>query len=30
MTKWDTEPYYDFDLAKAKELFAASGHRRAI
>jgi ABC-type transport system substrate-binding protein len=27
MTQWDTEPYYDFDLAKAKELFAASGHQ---
>ena len=27
MTKWDTEPYYDYDLAKAKELFAASGHQ---
>jgi ABC-type transport system substrate-binding protein len=23
--KWDSEPYYDFDLAKAKELFTASG-----
>ena len=23
--KWDSEPYYEFDLAKAKELFAASG-----
>lgn len=22
---WDTEPYYEFDLAKAQELFAASG-----
>jgi peptide/nickel transport system substrate-binding protein len=27
LTKWDTEPYYDYDLAKAKELFAASGHK---
>jgi ABC-type transport system substrate-binding protein len=27
MTQWDTEPYYDYDLAKAKELFAASGHQ---
>jgi ABC-type transport system substrate-binding protein len=27
MTKWDTEPYYDFDLAKAQELLAASGHK---
>ena len=25
LTKWDTEAYYDFDLAKAKELYAASG-----
>jgi ABC-type transport system substrate-binding protein len=25
LTKWDSEPYYEFDLAKAKELFAASG-----
>lgn len=25
LTKWDTEPYYEYDLAKAKELFAASG-----
>jgi peptide/nickel transport system substrate-binding protein len=25
MTQWDTEPYYEFDLAKAKELFATSG-----
>jgi ABC-type transport system substrate-binding protein len=27
LTKWDTEPYYDFDLAKAKELLAASGYK---
>jgi ABC-type transport system substrate-binding protein len=27
LTKWDTEPYYEYDLAKAKELFAASGHK---
>ncbi len=25
LTKWDTEPYYEYDLAKAKELYAASG-----
>ena len=25
LTKWDTESYYEYDLAKAKELFAASG-----
>ncbi len=25
LTKWDTENYYDFDLAKAKQLFASSG-----
>lgn len=25
--KWDSEPYYEFDLTKAKELFAASGHQ---
>lgn len=25
LTKWDSEPYYEFDLAKAKELYAASG-----
>jgi ABC-type transport system substrate-binding protein len=25
LTKWDTEPYYEFDLAKAKELYATSG-----
>ena len=25
-TKWDTENYYDFDLAKAKELLAAAGY----
>lgn len=25
LTKWDSEPYYDFDLAKAKELYASSG-----
>jgi ABC-type transport system substrate-binding protein len=25
LTKWDTEPYYEFDLAKAKDLYAASG-----
>jgi len=27
MTQWDTEPYYDFDLAKAQELLAAAGHK---
>ncbi len=27
LTKWDTEPYYEVDLAKAKELFAASGYK---
>ena len=25
LAKWDTEPYYEYDLAKAKELYAASG-----
>jgi ABC-type transport system substrate-binding protein len=25
LTKWDSEEYYPFDLAKAKELYAASG-----
>lgn len=25
LTKWDTEPYYEYDLAKAQDLFAASG-----
>jgi peptide/nickel transport system substrate-binding protein len=30
MTQWDTEPYYDFDLAKAKELFAASGTKEGL
>ena len=25
LTKWDSEPYYEYDLAKAQELFAASG-----
>jgi ABC-type transport system substrate-binding protein len=27
LTKWDTEPYYEFDLAKAKTLLASSGHK---
>jgi ABC-type transport system substrate-binding protein len=27
MTKWDTENYYNFDLAKAKELLTTSGHK---
>lgn len=26
LTKWDSEPYYEFDLAKAQTLFAASGY----
>ncbi len=26
-TKWDTEPYYEFNLAKAKELLAAAGYK---
>ena len=25
--KWNSEPYYEFDLAKAQELFAASGYK---
>lgn len=25
LAKWEDEPYYEFDLAKAKELFAVSG-----
>lgn len=25
--KWDTEPYYEFDLAKAKELLTAAGYK---
>lgn len=25
--KWNTEPYYDYDLAKAKELLAAAGYK---
>jgi len=25
LTQWDTESYYDYDLAKAQELFTASG-----
>ena len=25
LTKWDSEPYYEFDLAKAKDLYATSG-----
>jgi ABC-type transport system substrate-binding protein len=25
LSKWDSEPYYDLDLAKAKQLFGASG-----
>jgi peptide/nickel transport system substrate-binding protein len=27
MDKWDTENYYDYDLTKAQELFAASGYK---
>jgi ABC-type transport system substrate-binding protein len=27
MTKWDTEPYYDFDLSKAKELLTTAGYK---
>jgi ABC-type transport system substrate-binding protein len=30
MSKWDTEPYYEYDLAKAKELFAASGAKDGL
>lgn len=26
LKKWESEPYYEYDLEKAKELFAASGH----
>lgn len=26
-TAWDSEPYYEFDLAKAKDLFAQSGYK---
>jgi ABC-type transport system substrate-binding protein len=26
LTKWDNEPYYDYDLDKAKELLAAAGY----
>jgi ABC-type transport system substrate-binding protein len=27
LKKWDTEPYYDYDLAKAKQLFDAAGYK---
>lgn len=27
LTKWDKEPYYEYDLTKAKELFAAAGYK---
>ncbi len=30
LTKWDTEPYYEVDLAKAKQLFAASGAKTGM
>jgi ABC-type transport system substrate-binding protein len=30
LTKWDTEPYYEFDLAKAKELFDKSGAKAGL
>jgi ABC-type transport system substrate-binding protein len=30
LAKWDTEPYYEFDLAKAKQLFAASGAKAGM
>jgi len=30
LTKWDSEPYYEFDLAKAKELFAKSGAKAGM
>jgi ABC-type transport system substrate-binding protein len=30
LTKWDTENYYDSDLAKAQELFAASGSQAGM
>jgi ABC-type transport system substrate-binding protein len=29
-TKWDKEPYYEFDLAKAKEKLAASGAKEGL
>jgi ABC-type transport system substrate-binding protein len=30
LTKWDTESYYPFDLAKAKDLFAKSGAKAGM
>lgn len=27
LTKWDTEPYYDYDPVKARELLAAAGYK---
>jgi ABC-type transport system substrate-binding protein len=30
LAKWDTENYYDYDLDKAKELFAASGAKAGL
>ena len=27
LDKWDSEPYYEYDLAKAKELMAAAGYK---
>jgi len=30
LTQWDTEPYYDYDLAKAQDMFAASGAKAGI
>ncbi|MBC7249129.1 MAG: ABC transporter substrate-binding protein [Anaerolineae bacterium] len=27
LTKWDNEPYYEYDLTKAEELFAAAGYK---
>jgi ABC-type transport system substrate-binding protein len=27
VTKWDTEPYYEYDLAKAQQLLASAGYK---
>jgi ABC-type transport system substrate-binding protein len=27
LTKWDTEPYYEYDLAKAQQLLASAGYK---